>query len=133
MIEGQRTRLSIINHKSLIENLQCTLFHFDLERLDDVVDFHVIEAGDLHTALEAFAHFLDVVLDSLEGIESDDLVGGRIDHDAGANDSHTGAAFDHAAGDITTGDGADLADLERLANDRTAEVNDLLDGLEAPF
>ena len=59
--------------------------------------------------------------------------GRRVDHHAAADDAHLGRALDDALRDVAAGDGADAADLERLADHRPAEVDDLLARLELAF
>src|SRR6185437_4067634 len=92
--------------------LQRPLLDFDLEGLDDVADLDVVVAGNLQAALEAFADLLDVFLEALEAVETDDLVRRGINHDALADHADAGVAFDGSAGDVATGDDADLADFE---------------------
>ncbi len=60
--------------------------------LEDVADLDVVEVLDADTALEAFAHFLHVVLEAAQ--RADDSV---VDLDAIANDTHATSAVDDSA------------------------------------
>src|SRR5688572_22056115 len=60
--------------------------------LDDVTDLQVVEVLDADTALEAFAHFADVVLEALQ--RGDRAV---VDLDAIADETHAALPVDHAA------------------------------------
>ena len=50
-----------------------------------------------------------------------------------ADDADLGRALDDALRDVAAGDRADAADLERLADDRPAQVDDFLARLELAF
>src|SRR5207249_520840 len=106
---------------------------FDAERFDDVADLDIVVAGDLHAALDVLADLGSVFLVALERFETGGAVGGRIDDDAVADDPHLGIALDRPLGHKAAGDGADTADLECLADDGPAQVNDLFARLELPF
>src|SRR5262245_7966942 len=118
---------------SLLQSFEGSLHLIDAVGLDDVADLDVVVAGDLHAALEAFAHLADVLLEPLEGLQAGGAIRGRVDHDALANHAHLGVALDVALRDVAAGDGADAADLERVAHDGPAEVNDLFARLELAF
>ena len=59
--------------------------------------------------------------------------GGGIDDHAFADQAHLGRALDGALRDVAAGDGADAADLERLADHGPAQVDDLLARLQLAF
>src|SRR5947209_2714072 len=100
-----------------LELSQGSVLDLDLVRFDHVADFHVVEAGDLHAALEALADLLHVVLEPLQAVEADHPVALREDHDALADYPHPGRPLDHPARDVAPGDRPDLRDPERLPDD----------------
>src|SRR6267143_2894607 len=84
--------------------------------LDQVTDLDVVEVLDADPALEALAHFADVVFEALER-------GQRpvVDLDPVADHAHAGGPRDDAAAHEAAGDGADFGDLEQLAHLRLAQ------------
>src|SRR5687768_4453902 len=96
--------------------------------LDDVVDLDVVEVLDTDTALEAFLHLAHVVLEPLE--RRDDAL---VHLDALAHHAHARLAVDHPAAHHAAGDGADLRDLEDLADLRLAQDDFALLGTQHPL
>src|SRR3954463_12453559 len=90
-----------------------------LERLDDVVDLDVVVVAQRDTALEALAHLGDVVLEPAQPRDRD-VVG---DNGAVAHQPGLGVAHDRAGADDATGDVADLARPEHLADLGGAELH----------
>src|SRR5438874_10666162 len=80
--------------ESVIEELRDRARDLDhLEDLDLVAHLDVVEVLERQPALEPGLHLAHVVLEALERIE---LAG--VDHDAGTNEPHGGAAPHHAVG-----------------------------------
>jgi hypothetical protein len=102
-------------------------------RLDHIVDFDVVVTGDFQTTLETLTDFADVVLEALERFEAHGPVRRRIDDDSLPDQADLGRALDRTFRDKAAGDRADAADLEGLANDRPAQMDDLFARLELAF
>src|SRR3954462_7371703 len=90
-----------------------------LEGLDDVVDLDVVVVAERDTALETFTHLGDVVLEPAQTRDRD-VVG---DHGAVPDEPGLRVADDRAGADDATGDVADLARPEHLADLRSAELD----------
>src|ERR1700722_17111529 len=105
---------------------QRPLHLLDAVGFNDVIDLDVIVAGDLHTALEALAHLASIVAEALERLQAGGAIRRRINHRSAADEADLGRPLDDALRDIAAGDRADLADLERLADDGSAKMHDLL-------
>ena len=88
----------------------------DIEALDDVADLDVGVVLERHTALEAFANFLDLVLEALERLER-----AFVDHDVVAQQADLGTTANDTFGDHAAADLAHLGDIEDFANLRIAE------------
>src|SRR5271165_1039935 len=101
--------------------LQGAANHVDPVSFDDVVGLDVVEVADLDAALEVLRDLFDIVLESLESLKR-----ALVNLAALANQANLGAAFDDTLGDEAAGHGANLGDLEDLADDGTTEV-DFLD------
>src|SRR5205823_2401633 len=71
-----------------------------------------------------------VLLEALQRLQAGGAVRRRVDDGPAPDDAHQGRALDGPLGDVAAGDGADPADLERLADDGPAQVDDLLARLE---
>src|SRR3990167_4274404 len=95
----------------------------DGEALDHVADLDVLEAGEHHAAFLADGDFVDLVLEALERLQGAQFQ----DHDVLTDDPDLGALADHAFGDLTAGDLADLADVEGLQNLGVAKEGFALD------
>src|ERR1041385_6295306 len=96
--------------------------------LDDVAHLDVVEVLDRDTALEAFAHLANVILEPLERRD------GAVEHfDPFANDAHPTLSIDDAAPHRTTGDRSDPRNLEYLAHLGFAEDDFALFGPEHSF
>src|SRR5579863_8517636 len=89
---------------------------FDLEALDNVALLDVLVVLEGHAALGALAHFADLVLEALQGLQA-----AFVDDDIVAQQPHLGAAPHQALGDHAARHLADLADVEDLANLGVAE------------
>src|SRR5690606_27963449 len=87
--------------------LERTLHRFHAETFDDVACTDVFVVLEGHTAFLADLDFLDFVLEALERLEL-----AFVDDDVVAQEAHAGTTFDHAFGDLTAGNLADLGDLE---------------------
>src|SRR5690606_20492330 len=83
----------------------------DFEELEGVAFLDVVVVLDAKAAFEAFANFLDIVLEALEAFE----LAGVDDNDL-AQQAQTRAATYHAAGDYTARDRADLGGHEHLTD-----------------
>src|SRR5262249_30471674 len=81
------------------------------ERLDDVARLDVAVAFEREAALVAFLHLADVVLEALERREA-----AFPDLDVVANQAYLRRAAHEALRDRAAGDGADLGDVEDLAD-----------------
>src|SRR3954453_21565578 len=90
-----------------------------LEGLDDVVDLDVVVVAERDTALETFTHLGDVVLEPAQTRDRD-VVG---DHGAVPDEPGLRVADDRAGADDATGNVADLARPEHLADLRSAELD----------
>src|SRR5687768_15377940 len=86
-------------------------FFDDLVGFDDVSDLDVVVRLDRETALVAGEDLAGVVLEALQAAQ---LAG--VDLDAVADDPDLGGAGDLALDDEAAGHGADLGDLEGLAD-----------------
>src|SRR5690348_13890123 len=84
---------------------------FDLEALDNVALLDVIVVLEGHAAFGAFAHFANLVLEALQGLQA-----AFVDDDVVAQQPHLGAAPYQAFGDHATGHLANLADVEDFAD-----------------
>src|SRR5690606_14076622 len=89
---------------------------FHAETFDDVAGTDVFVVLEGHTAFLADLDFLDLVLEALERLEL-----AFVDDDVVAQEAHAGTTFDHAFGDLTAGNLADLGDLEDLLDHRVAD------------
>lgn len=76
---------------------------------DGVARLDVVVAADVETALLSVRNLLDIILVLLELSELT-----REDDDGVANDTYFGVTRDFALGDDTSGNGADLGDVEGL-------------------
>src|SRR6516162_642563 len=90
-------------------NSQRALHRLHPVAFDDVADLHVLVVLEGHPAFLAGDDFARVVLEALELGEL-----ALVHDDAIANETHIGAAFDHAIGDAATRYVADLGNLENL-------------------
>src|SRR5215472_15105544 len=97
-------------------NSQRALHRLHPVAFDDVADLHVLVVLEGHAAFLAGDDFARVVLEALELGEL-----ALVHDDAIANETHIGAALDHAVGDATTRYVADLGDLENLQDGRVAQ------------
>src|SRR5262249_16843186 len=113
--------------------VQRPLHLLDAVRLDDVADLDVVIASDLHAALEPLAHLTHVLLEALQRLQAGGLVRRRVNDPAPPDHAHLRRALDGALRDVTARDRADPADLERVADHRPAEVDDLLARLQLAF
>src|SRR5258708_486252 len=113
--------------------LQRSLHVFDAVRLDHVVHLDVIVAGNLEAALEALADFAGIVLEAFERLEAGRAIRWRVDDHAAADEANLRRTLDRALRDVATGDRADAADLERLADDGASQVHDFLARLQLAF
>src|SRR4029078_4707679 len=82
-----------------------------LEGLDEVAGLAVLEAAEADTALEAFADFAHVVLETLERLDA-----ALPDDGAVAQEANLRSTCDLAAAHETTSDGADARNPEDLAD-----------------
>ena len=86
--------------------------HFaDFKELQDVANLDVVVTLDVQAALKAFFDFARIVLETLERVEFT-----REDDHVFAQEANARVTANHSGGDHTTGNRADLADLEDLAN-----------------
>src|SRR5690606_36783322 len=92
--------------------VQGALDLFDGEALDVVAFLDVLEALELHAALLARRHLVDLVLEAFERVEHAQLQ----NHHVVADDADARALADHAFGDAAARDPADLGDVEGLQN-----------------
>src|SRR4051812_38071913 len=84
--------------------------------LEDIADLDVVEILNTDTALEAFAHFLHVVLEATERRDS-----AVVDLDAVAHDANAASAVDDAVPHRASSDDAHARHLEQLAHFGFAE------------
>src|SRR5439155_1907908 len=112
---------------------QGALHLFNAVGLDHIVHLDVVLAGCLEAALKSFPDFAHVVLETLERIEAGRAVVRRENDHPLAHQADFGRALDSSLGDVATGNGADTADLEGIADDGAAKVDDPLFGFELAF
>src|SRR5262249_51356005 len=92
-----------------VKRSERALHLLDAVALDRVALPHVLVALEGHAAFLAGAHLARVVLETLELREL-----AVVDDDVVADETHIGAALDHAVGDAAAGDLADLGHREDL-------------------
>src|SRR5262249_51212499 len=92
--------------------------HLDLlVTLQHVAFLDVVVPDDLHAAFHAGTDLAGVVLVPLELLQAPAV----LDDHVVASDANKRVALHHAVGDIAPGDGADLRDLEDLADLRVPQ------------
>ena len=79
--------------------LERSLDLFDSVSLDNVTYLDVIVTLDIETAVLTQCHFLDIILESLEGSELT-----CVDHDTVADHAHFGSSLDLTIADNTSRD-----------------------------
>src|SRR5690606_26493290 len=102
---------------SYFHALERALHDLDVEALDHVALFDVLELAEAHAALLAHDHFVHFFLEPLQGRERAHF----LDYDVVAQDAHFGALAHDAFRHLHASDLADLGNVEHLQHFSIAE------------
>ena len=110
------------------KRLERALHGLDAEAFDDVVGADVFVVFEGHATFLAGLDFLDFILEALERLEL-----AFVDNDVVAQEADAGTTFHDAFGDLTSGNLADLGDLEDFEDLGVTDEVSRRSGLSRPL